>query len=231
MKFNCEKCNYETDRQLNLNRHIQSKKHLKNTGELSRFHHCTHEGCEYKNVRKCLVTQHLKTHDTYTTHKFTCLGCNITMRGKTELKDHIRTETHKRVIIDEYPQCLIKKTIGGIPCNFFRIDRKMASDLMLRKINKRVLKVVRGVKKESDNDSVPPLSESFIRAFVFEEDTEKLQALITQSFAWFERRQLDIEDSVDGEWVRDKRESMTVNELNDTVHELFSSMIDVIDGN
>lgn len=229
MTFKCETCNYESQRQLNHSRHLLSKKHLKQTGEISAFHHCPHEGCDYKNKRKCLLTQHQKTHEDFVTHKFLCQACDMSFRGKAEMKGHIQTEAHKRLVIRDYPQCTVQKNIDGVPLLCDRIDRMKAGEY-LKKVNRQVKK--KKIEKNTAEDEEPEakceLSETLLRNFHYEDDVMVLKNYIKQGLAWFAEQDLNAAEYFDFV-TAEEQDKMTPNQLNDAVHEVFDFIVDVMD--
>jgi hypothetical protein len=117
----CVTCNYETNRKLNFNRHLTSRKHLKNIGELSRLHEC--DQCDYTSDRKYNVLIHLKTHDQGRRYKFHCTTCNYKAEDSKHLFDHVKRESHKKRIIKEFgDKIFVHKDIDGTPMNTGRID-------------------------------------------------------------------------------------------------------------
>lgn len=77
----CEKCDYVTDRRLNLDRH--AKRHLKAAKTAFK---CT--SCDYKTMIKCNYDKHIITHTT-TLHR--CNACNITVK---DIQAHKKTNCH-----------------------------------------------------------------------------------------------------------------------------------------
>src|ERR1700722_13334140 len=59
----CAKCNYETTENYNYNRHLESKLHKKNMGEISqKTYKCDETDCSYTTINSSNLNRHKKTH-------------------------------------------------------------------------------------------------------------------------------------------------------------------------
>jgi hypothetical protein len=98
----------------NLERHLKSNKHLKKTGQLVKevkYYHCDHPDCDYKSNRKWNLEQHIETHSDK--HTLKCNACDFTCRGTKQIKRHIKTERHKKTVLENYENITVKNIVDG----------------------------------------------------------------------------------------------------------------------
>lgn len=107
-RFNCEPCQFRTNKVCNYTTHMKCDKHLhtvNGTKPETIYHYCQH--CPYKSIRRYSVKVH-----TMTQHEkekpvqdFTCEICNVGYNCIENLKNHLETQQH----IKKQVRCLLKK--------------------------------------------------------------------------------------------------------------------------
>lgn len=99
--FTCELCKYESERKDNYNRHMKSKLHKINIGELQKeekkqeIFKC--DQCEYETERKWNLEDHIKRK--HINKKINCNYCNCKLVGDEEYENHIKSEEHRGNIL------------------------------------------------------------------------------------------------------------------------------------
>ena len=122
MTFVCEKCSYSTVDKSNYNKHLLSKKHLINIGEVKPVikekptYECTHKGCSYQTQNKSNFNKHLlsHSHDPTAYYKYKCLACNEKVKDTTNLCAHLRSHGHIQNVRENFPECVKSKKINGV---------------------------------------------------------------------------------------------------------------------
>ena len=118
-KFTCELCNYKTNIKTNYTRHTNSLKHIRNGKSIC--HKC--ELCNYTTERPFNLKIHMKKHDPKRMYKFLCTACNYKAFDITNIRNHIKRESHKKKIIKKFnDKVFVHEEIDGIPIITKHID-------------------------------------------------------------------------------------------------------------
>lgn len=96
-KFNCETCNFHTQKVCNLYVHLKCKKHFHATNGTKpekKKHFCKH--CSYTSIRPYLIKIHTLTQhaEQKPIPDFQCDVCNIDYYDIQHYKDHLETKSH-----------------------------------------------------------------------------------------------------------------------------------------
>lgn len=231
MTFKCEFCNgYETKTKGNYKRHLTSTKHLKNTGAVSKFHHC--DQCDYKSNRKSNMKLHVQrkhNENTTTKHRFKCTLCNKTFRDKYNLKVHTKSKLHyvKRLrALNED-----KKNLNKMDSNY---NEKVQE--LLKKHSQNIVLCDVDIQKKTSSNSPSPKAKPETRKITAQvcnenkliprQTVKQAKQAITEGLKWLEDHQ-EL-DSVDVEYYQNHKEEMSLEELNDFVYEIYDNILDVL---
>lgn len=211
--YTCETCNYETNRKLNYNRHMVSKKHKKNIGELSRLHKC--ELCDYTSKRPFNVKIHMKTHDEGRRYKYHCETCNYKAEDIQHIRNHIKRESHKKKIISEFgDKIFVHKDIDGTPMNTGRIDMKKLN-MYIKPINEPYQE------PENKKQKITPVKETIKKTTIDKNDFEEyfnlsineMKQLIKQFNNFVKSHNKDLDNYYDVDWYKTHNEDKDIEEL------------------
>jgi hypothetical protein len=92
--YYCEKCDYTTSRMDNYKRHLESKLHKMNIGEIEKKQitfEC--DKCDYKSNRKYNVERHILAE--HTNKKIKCEYCETEHKGDGEYNEHRKKRLHR----------------------------------------------------------------------------------------------------------------------------------------
>lgn len=116
MKFNCDVCNFDTDRKDVLNRHCKSTKHKINMGiiqEIKEIQSFKCDECDYETNRAYNLKIHLE--HMHINKLIKCDFCNKRIRGEEKYNLHRKKENHKINVIEKCVKlnAKVKKSVNS----------------------------------------------------------------------------------------------------------------------
>lgn len=115
-KYRCNPCQKEFRDKYNYDRHLKSSRHIKksNGESTTKLYICNVNDCNYDTYNYGSFYRHTQLHKGIVGCAYECLACGgEAIRDKYTLKEHLRKDSHKFNVRDNFPETFIKKNILG----------------------------------------------------------------------------------------------------------------------